>query len=220
MSDMILLVEDDPFLREGLSELFEREGYNVTAAANAKEAAAAILAASYSLIVLDVSLPDGNGIALCKTWRGDGLRTPILFLTALDDEVQIVRGLDAGGNDYVTKPFRMQELLSRIRALLRRNEPDRITASDIAVDMERMTVHKGDEAIYLTPTEFKILSMLLRNQNQIVTRTQLLELIWDADEQFIDDNTLSVHVRRLREKTGIDHIRTVRGVGYKWESQL
>jgi DNA-binding response OmpR family regulator len=111
----------------------------------------------------------------------------------------------------------MLELLSRIRALLRRNEPVKLQQSGLVIDMERMTVLNNGEVIYITPTEFKILSALMRNANQILTRSQLLETIWDVDEQFIDDNTLSVHVRRLREKIGAERIRTIRGVGYKWE---
>ena len=217
VNEAILLVEDDPFLREGLCELLNREGYAVTAAATATEGAVFLAGGHPALIILDIGLPDGNGVELCKKWRAEGKRMPILFLTAHDEEVQIVRGLDAGGNDYVTKPFRMLELLSRIRALLRGSEPAKLQQSGLVIDMERMTVTKDNEVIYITPTEFKILSALIRNANQILTRNQLLEKIWDVDEQFIDDNTLSVHVRRLREKIGAERIRTIRGVGYKWE---
>jgi len=216
----ILLVEDDSFLREGLSELMCKEGYAVTAVATAKEAMAALEVESHSLVVLDIGLPDGNGIELCRIWRAEGRLMPILFLTAHDEEVQIVRGLDAGGNDYVTKPFRILELLSRIRALLRKNEPVQIEQQGLAIDTGRMTVQKNGKSLYITPTEFKILSALIRNGNRILTRRQLLEMIWDADEQFIDDNTLSVHVSRLREKIGVEHIRTIRGVGYKWEESI
>lgn len=215
-----MLVEDDPFLRDGLCELLEREGYEVAVAASAKDANAILGVDSAVLIVLDIGLPDGNGIALCRQWRAQGRLMPILFLTAHDEEVQIVRGLDAGGNDYVTKPFRTMELMSRIRALLRRNEPVQMKCQGLAIDMGRMTVHKDGESLFITLTEFKILSALMRNANQILTRGQLLELIWDVGEQFIDDNTLSVHVSRLREKIGVERIRTIRGVGYKWEESL
>ena len=217
MKETILIVEDDLFLREGLCELLNREGYEVAAAANAAEGAVFLAGGHPALVILDIGLPDGNGVEQCKKWRAEGKRMPILFLTAHDEEVQIVRGLDAGGNDYVTKPFRMLELLSRIRALLRGCEPAKLQHSGLIIDMERMTVVKDNEVIYVTPTEFKILSALIRNANQILTRNQLLEKIWDVDEQFIDDNTLSVHVRRLREKIGAERIRTIRGVGYKWE---
>ena len=217
MSERILLVEDDLFLREGLCEVLEREGYAVFAAATVLEATKRMACEEPALAMLDVELPDGSGVALCRRWRTEGKQMPILFLTAHDEEVQIVRGLDAGGNDYVTKPFRVLELLSRIRALLRRREPVSLTQRGLSVDMERMVASKDGANLYLTPTEFKILAALMRNGSQILTRRQLLEMIWDADEQFIDDNTLSVHVRRLREKVGVERIRTMRGVGYKWE---
>jgi len=220
MNEPILLVEDDLMLREGLSELLTGEGYAVTAAASAKAAREAVGEGNPALILLDVGLPDGNGVELCREWRAEGRTLPILFLTAQDEEVSIVRGLDAGGNDYVTKPFRMLELLSRIRALLRRGEPAKLQQSGLVIDLERMIVQKDGEALYLTPTEFKILSALVRNAHQIITRNRLLEIIWDVDEQFIDDNTLSVHVRRLREKIGPERIRTIRGVGYKWEESV
>lgn len=220
MPTTILLVEDDLFLREGLFELLTREGYQVTAAASAMEAEAALAARNPDLIVLDIGLPDGSGLDLCRVWRAEGRQMPILFLTALSEEIQIVRGLDAGGNDYVTKPFRTLELLSRVRALLRRAEPTNLLQSDLSIDLARMTVNRNGESVFVTPTEFKILSALIRNKGQIMTRRQLLEVIWDAGEQFIDDNTLSVHVSRLREKVGVARIRTIRGVGYKWEDEV
>lgn len=220
MSDTILLVEDDLFLREGLCELLQREGYQVIATASAKEASSALAIESPSLVVLDIGLPDGNGLNLCKQWRSEGRQMPIVFLTAMDEEVQVVRGLDAGANDYVAKPFRTLELLSRIRAQLRRSAPAQIQQRGLSIDLGRMTVQKDGESVFVTPTEFKILSVLIRNPNQILSRRQLLEMIWDAGEQFIDDNTLSVHVSRLREKVGVERIRTIRGVGYKWEESV
>jgi len=212
----ILLVEDDDALRAALEELLRREGYEVKRAANFREARAG-LDAAIDLVMLDVTLPDGDGVSLCKLWRSEGVRTPILFLTAKDEELDIVRGLDAGGNDYVTKPFRMQELLSRIRALLRgRNTADSvISRSGIALDKSKLQASRDGEALILTLTEYKILSKLLSSRS-ILTRAALLESLWDADSRFIDDNTLSVHVSRLREKVGAGHIKTVRGVGYQW----
>ena len=211
----ILLVEDDTALRSGLAELFTREGYAVTLAANAAEARRHI-ADAIDLVVLDVTLPDGNGVSLCREWRDHGIATPILFLTAKDEEFDIVRGLDAGGNDYVTKPFRMMELLSRIRALLRRNTPAPVAASgDLTIDHTHMQVRCGGEIIPLTLTEYKVLHMLVSSR-AIVTRDQLLELLWDDGAKYVDDNTLSVHISRLREKIGAQHIKTVRGVGYQW----
>lgn len=212
----ILLVEDDTALRDALEELLLRQGYEVKKAANAAAARVA-LDAMIDLVMLDVTLPDGDGVELCRLWRSGGVETPILFLTAKDEELDIVRGLDAGGNDYVTKPFRMQELLSRIRVLLRgRNAAETvISRSGITLDKSKLQASRDGEALILTLTEYKILSKFLSSRS-ILTRSALLESLWDADSRFIDDNTLSVHVSRLREKVGAGHIKTVRGVGYQW----
>ena len=213
----ILLVEDDAVLRGGLTELFTREGYSVISAASAKEACKK-LSSNANLIVLDVGLPDGDGVSLCQQWRNSGVTVPILFLTAKDEEFDVVRGLDAGGNDYVTKPFRMMELLSRIRALLRTSRSQVSTTfsrSGVEVDQEHMQVRKNGEPLQLTLTEYRILLALIQ-RNTIVPRNVLLEALWDVDSKFIDDNTLSVHVSRLREKIGAEHIKTIRGVGYQW----
>ena len=212
----ILLVEDDTALRGALEELLCREGYEVIKASNVRTAQDA-MHSDIDLAMLDVGLPDGDGVSLCLQWRRAGVQTPILFLTAKDEELDIVRGLDAGGNDYVTKPFRMQELLSRIRALLRgRNTSESvISRSGITLDKSKLQASRDGEALILTLTEYKILSKLLSSRS-ILTRSALLESLWDADSRFIDDNTLSVHVSRLREKVGAGHIKTVRGVGYQW----
>ncbi len=211
----ILLVEDDTALRDALTELFTREGYTVISACNAAEAQSR-LSTRIDLIILDVTLPDGNGVTSCQKWRNQGITTPILFLTAKDEEFDIVRGLDAGGNDYVTKPFRMMELLSRIRALLRRNTPAPVTASgELEIDQAHMQVRRDGEIIPLTLTEYKVLNMLVSNRS-IVPREQLLAVLWDDGAKFVDDNTLSVHISRLREKIGTQHIKTIRGVGYQW----
>ena len=214
---LVLLIEDDAVLRGGLTELFTREGYNVISAASAKEAHE-MLSSSVNLIVLDVGLPDGDGVSLCQQWRSAGVAVPILFLTAKDEEFDVVRGLDAGGNDYVTKPFRMMELLSRIRALLRTSRSQvstMLSRSGIEVDQEHMQVRKDGEQLLLTLTEYRILLALMQ-RNSIVPRNVLLEDLLDVDSKFIDDNTLSVHVSRLREKIGAEHIKTIRGVGYQW----
>lgn len=218
MKAKILIVEDDIFLREGMEELLTKEGYEAVCAKNCAEAKTLFLGDTFDLIILDVMLPDGNGLDLCGYIRSTGADVPVLFLTACDEEFQIVRGLDAGADDYVTKPFRLLELLSRIRALLRRK-----TAStsyqfgDITLDTANMTVKKGGESLFLTPTEYQILSALIQNSGVIVTRGALLQRIWDSDGSFIDDNTLSVHISRLRDKIGGGHIATVRGAGYRWE---
>lgn len=219
MSAKILLVEDDAFLREGLCEMLEKEDYGVTAVSTILDARSKITD-GFNLVILDVMLPDGNGFDFCAEVRANGNAIPILFLTACDDEIQIVRGLDAGADDYVTKPFKLLELMSRVRALLRRNSASNIIqSSNIAIDTSNMTVKKNGEIIFVTKTEFQILSTLIRNNGIIVPRNSLLQNIWDDAGDFIDDNTLSVHISRLREKIGAEHIKTIRGVGYRWEGK-
>ena len=211
----ILLVEDDSALRSALEELLTREGYDVVRTSNVHSAKVA-MRSDIDLVMLDVGLPDGDGVNLCKQWRSEGVQTSILFLTAKDEELDVVRGLDAGGNDYVTKPFRMQELLSRIRALLRRNQKETsITRSGITLDTAKLQTSRDGEVLQLTVTEYKILAKLI-SERSIITRAALLDALWDVDSRFVDDNTLSVHVSRLREKVGSSHIKTIRGVGYQW----
>ena len=215
----ILLVEDDAFLRDGLCEMLEKESYSVTPVSTITDARREV-AGGFNLVILDVMLPDGNGFDFCAEVRANGNAIPILFLTACDDEIQIVRGLDAGADDYVTKPFKLLELMSRVRALLRRNSASNvIQSSNIAIDTSNMTVKKNGEIIFVTKTEFQILSTLIRNNGIIVPRNSLLQNIWDDAGDFIDDNTLSVHISRLREKIGAEHIKTIRGVGYRWEDK-
>ena len=212
---VLLLVEDDAVLRDGLTELFTRAGYGVIQAGSAREARRKLEDAVQG-IVLDVGLPDGDGVSLCREWRTQGDTRPILFLTARDEEFDVVRALDSGGNDYVTKPFRMQELLSRVRVLLRSVAPKKaLTRDGFTVDETRMQIIKDGAALPLTLTEYKILVLLLESK-AVVPRERLLQALWDDGGKFIDDNTLSVHMSRLREKVGAEHIRTVRGVGYQW----
>ena len=212
----ILLVEDDSVLREGLKELFVRDGYQVITAGSVREAKAN-LTEEVRAMVMDVGLPDGDGVSLCREWREAGETRPVLFLTARGEEFDVVRGLDSGGNDYVTKPFRMQELLSRVRVMLRNNQAAArpVSRGGFTVDRERMQVLKDGEPLPLTLTEYKILTMLMDRPN-VIPRDRLLEVLWDDGGKFIDDNTLSVHMSRLREKVGAEHIRTIRGVGYQW----
>lgn len=211
----LLLVEDDPVLRDGLTELFSRDGYQVVRAGSVREAREN-LTETVQIVVMDVGLPDGDGVSLCREWRAAGETRPILFLTARGEEFDVVRGLDSGGNDYVTKPFRMQELLSRVRVLLRGSRASApVQRGSFTTDRERMQVLKDGEPLALTLTEYKILTLLMDHPS-VVSRDQLLEILWDNGGKFIDDNTLTVHISRLREKVGADHIRTIRGVGYQW----
>ena len=213
---VLLLVEDDSVLRDGLSELFSRDGYRVVRAGSLREARE-LLTDEVRIVVMDVGLPDGDGVSLCREWRDAGKTCPILFLTARGEEFDVVRGLDSGGNDYVTKPFRMQELLSRVRVLLRNSQQASAPAQrgGFTTDRERMQVLKDGEPLALTLTEYKILTLLMDHPS-VVSRDRLLEILWDSGGKFIDDNTLTVHISRLREKVGADHIRTIRGVGYQW----
>lgn len=219
MNEKIFLLEDDAYLRDGLSEMLSGQGYAVTAAETISQARGIIASGVFDLIILDVMLPDGSGLDLCASLRASGVTSPILFLTACDDEINIVKGLDSGADDYVTKPFKLLELMSRVRALLRRsgNNLSLVSSDGIVIDMNNMTVKKNNETIFLTKTEFQILCCLIRNSGVIVTRDTLLKNIWDESGNFIYDNTLSVHMSRLREKIGFEHIVTVRGVGYRWE---
>lgn len=219
MNERIFLLEDDAFLRDGLSEMLQKEGYITKCASTCGEAKVLLSGSRFNLIIFDVMLPNGSGLDLCTEIRKADTNIPILFLTACDDEIQIVRGLDAGADDYVTKPFKLQELLSRIRALLRRNSNLIMKSKDIVINPQNITVMKNGKNIFVTPTEFQILSILIRNNGIIVTRNTLLQNIWDDNNNFIDDNTLSVHISRLREKIGAEHIVTIRGVGYRWEEQ-
>ena len=214
MQPTILLVEDDAVLRRGLAELFTREGCRVIEAASVREAKEK-LNGEVRAVVLDVGLPDGDGVTLCRQWRERGEQRPILFLTAKDEELDVVRALDSGGNDYVTKPFRMQELLSRVRVLLRSAKPQAVQRDSFTVDESKMQIVQDGAPLPLTLTEYKIVKMLMERRG-VVPRNLLLEVLWDDGSKFIDDNTLSVHMSRLREKIGAEHIKTIRGVGYQW----
>ena len=216
MREAILIVEDDPYLSQGLTELMEKSGYCPTSADSISSAKEALKQQRWDLVILDVTLPDGNGVQFCQSLRQEGCRTPILFLTARDEEFDIVRGLDAGGNDYVTKPFRIQELLSRIRVLLRKDPGTPWQVGTLEIDRQKMTVSKDGTLLSLTPTEFRLLLSFLE-QRGVVTRDVLLGALWDCGGKYVDDNTLSVHMSRLREKIGKEHIITLRGVGYQWK---
>ncbi len=216
MNEKLLLLEDDEFLRDGLTEILTKEGYELKAANCVATAESLISANTFDLMIFDVMLPDGSGFDLCSKIRSLGNDTPILFLTAKDDEIQIVRGLDLGADDYVTKPFKLLELLSRVRALLRRNKKSTVNSGGLVLDSVHFTAKKDGENILLTPIEFQLLHTIVSAKGNTVTRNSLLN-IWDDNNNFIDDNTLSVHISRLREKIGGAHIVTIRGIGYRWE---
>jgi DNA-binding response OmpR family regulator len=214
----LLIVEDErptaAFLRRGLSE----EGFAVDVAHDAPSAEEAVSLYDYDAIVLDVMLPGGDGLSLCKRWRATGLKTPILFLTARDEVADRVRGLDRGGDDYLVKPFAFAELLARIRALLRRAEmrtAPELRFGDLVIDTNRRQVTRNGRVVPLTMREYQLLEYLAHNAGKVVTRTDLWEHVWDSYDA-PDSNVVDVYIRYLRNKLGRDPdlITTVRGGGY------
>ncbi len=225
----ILLLEDDISLVDGLQYSLKKNGFDAEIVRTVSEALNSIEnIGKYDLLILDVTLPDGTGFDVCEAVRRQGQQVPIIFLTASDEEVNIIRGLDSGGDDYITKPFRLGELCSRIRALLRRagvsnaDSTTFIECGDITVDLLGSRALLNGKNLELTNAEYRLLCLLVRNVNRIVTREIILRELWDEAGNFVDNNTLSVYVRRLREKVETDpshprHLITVRGFGYQWK---
>lgn len=227
--DKILLLEDDVSLIDGLTYSLQRQGYEIDVLRTVAEALALLTNLSqYVLLLLDVTLPDGTGFEVCKRVRAQNQRIPIIFLTASDEEVSIIRGLDSGGDDYMTKPFKLGELCSRIRALLRRagvTKPassEIIQCGDTQIDLLGSRAYLDGKPLDLTGAEYRLLCLLVRNAGRVVTRDTILSELWDDAGNYVDGNTLSVYVRRLREKVEADpshplHLLTVRGFGYQWK---
>jgi two-component system response regulator RegX3 len=221
----VLLVEDDLSIIDGLEFSLQKNGFNVDIARTVKEAFLALNDKTYDLLIIDLALPDGSGFDICKKVRRSS-HVPIIFLTASDEEVNIVMGLDMGGDDYITKPFKLNELISRINALLRRAKLSNCTQHEIAsngitVKLLENRVWKDNREIELTASEYRLLCLLMQHPNSILTREMILDRLWDHNGNFIDDNTLSVYVRRLREKIEDDpenplFLLTARGLGYRW----
>ena len=223
----ILMVEDDNTIAFAVKYAVEQEGFNLDIAENLENARKIVNSKEYDLILLDVMLPDGNGYEFLKQLREHDEDTPVIFLTACDEEVNIVMGLDIGGDDYITKPFRVRELISRINAILRRKGKSQdsnkkiLKFKNISIHTLEARVFKNNEEIFLTSAEYKLLLILIQNKNMVLSRAQILEKLWDVTYDFINDNTLSVYIKRLREKIEDDsskpqYILTVRGLGYKW----
>lgn len=218
----ILLVEDDKTIALGLSYSLEKEGYGVKGCHDAASALREIQGRRFDLVILDVSLPDGNGYDLCRAVKA-GSDTPVIFLTVYNEESNVVRGLDMGADDYVAKPFRLRELLSRVKAVLRRaggGDKDEIGIGGLIIQTKQARVTKAGAEVSLTALEYRLLLTLAANRGQLLTRSQLLEDIWDIGGDFVNDNTLTVYIKRLREKIEDDPqnpalIRTVRGLGYR-----
>lgn len=228
MRNRILLLEDDISLVGGLKYSLNRNGFDVELVRTVEEAMSHLPEiGAYDLLILDVTLPDGTGFEVCEKVRKQGKQIPIIFLTASDEEVNVIRGLDSGGDDYVTKPFKLGELCSRIRALLRRtgisnqNSNTVIEYGDVSIDLLGSRVLLRGKTLDLTSAEYRLICLLVRNVNRVTTRNSILNELWDSTGDFVDDNTLSVYVRRLREKIEVDpshpeHLITVRGFGYQW----
>ncbi len=217
----ILLVEDDRDIVANLSEFLESEGFAVRQASGQKTALQLLETEQFQLVLLDISLSDGNGFAICSAIKS-GYQIPVIFLTASSDEYSTVTGFELGADDYIAKPFRPRELILRIRNILRltSNAGNLIRLGDVQVDTVRGTATKCGRDLYLSALEYRLLLMLLNHRGMVLTRTQLLEHIWDMGGEFVNDNTLTVYIKRLREKIEDDPqnpsmIKTVRGLGYR-----
>ncbi|MDE7312413.1 MAG: response regulator transcription factor [Eubacterium sp.] len=219
--EQIFLVEDDREIAKNLARLLQSEGFTVTHAAGQKEAASKFVTGKYGLALIDISLPDGNGFAVCTQLR-QMQEIPVIFLTASGDEASVVTGLNMGADDYVTKPFRPRELVARIKAALRKSMPasQTITVLGLCVDMANGIVKKDGREILLSALEYRLLLIFVNNPKMVLTRDRLLNELWDASGEFVTDNTLTVYIKRLREKIEDDSaapriILTVRGMGYR-----
>ncbi len=219
----ILFVEDDHSIAMGLEYSLKQEGYEVCTCHSASEAYEALERDVFDLCLLDVTLPDGSGYDICRRAKRRE-ETAVIFLTACDDEGNVVMGLDMGADDYIVKPFRIRELLSRMRSVFRRYQkadrtPQTFTVGDISIHPLQAKVYKNGEELPLTAMEYRLLLTLAKAEGKVLTRNQLLESLWDIGGEYVNDNTLTVYIKRLRDKLGDDGkqelIKTVRGLGYQ-----
>lgn len=225
----IFLVEDDLSLIHGLSFAIKKQGYELTIARTSLEAEQLWANVNYDLVILDVTLPDGSGFDLCQKIRSSS-KIPIMFLTAADEETDMIMGLDIGGDDYMTKPFKLAVFLSRVNALLRRSEnfnqrqtEPELQSNGIRVQFLKQNVTKNGVPLSLTANEYKLLCLLMENPNIVLSPEQILSKLWDCEEKYIDNNSLTVYIRRLRKKiednpADPQKIVTVRRMGYKWNT--
>ncbi len=218
----IFVLEDDSAIGMGLTYSLENEGYSVTLAKTVSDAMKIIEKEQFSLYILDLTLPDGSGYDVCRRIKEKG-DLPVIFLTAFDDEVNVVMGFELGADDYISKPFRLKELLVRIKSVLRRYNKDSadgiIRIKELTINTNEAKVYKNGSEIVLTAMEYRLLLILLNNRGTVLSRAKLLENIWDIDSAFVEDNTLTVYIKRLRDKIEEDianpvYIKTVRGLGY------
>ena len=217
----VFLLEDDEAIGIGLKYSLENEGYTVTIATSVKSAFEIINKEKFALYILDLTLPDGSGYDVCKKIKSIG-DFPVIFLTAYDDEVNVVMGLELGADDYISKPFRVKELIARIKSVLRRYNRESkgiIKIGNVLINTNKATVFKNGQEVILTAMEYKLFLILLNNRGNILSRNKLLEYIWDVEGDFVNDNTLTVYIKRLRDKIEDDPsapmiIKTIRGLGY------
>lgn len=221
----VFLLEDDEAIGIGLKYSLENEGYTVTIATSVKSAFEIINKEKFALYILDLTLPDGSGYDVCKKIKSIG-DFPVIFLTAYDDEVNVVMGLELGADDYISKPFRVKELIARIKSVLRRYNRESkgiIKIGNVLINTNKATVFKNGKEVILTAMEYKLFLILLNNRGNILSRNKLLEYIWDVEGDFVNDNTLTVYIKRLRDKIEDDPsapmiIKTIRGLGYVIEN--
>ncbi len=221
----VFLLEDDAAIGIGLKYSLENEGYTVTIATSVKSAFEIINKEKFALYILDLTLPDGSGYDVCKKIKSIG-DFPVIFLTAYDDEVNVVMGLELGADDYISKPFRVKELIARIKSVLRRYNRESkgiIKIGNVLINTNKATVFKNGQEVILTAMEYKLFLILLNNRGNILSRNKLLEYIWDVEGDFVNDNTLTVYIKRLRDKIEDDPsapmiIKTIRGLGYVIEN--
>lgn len=221
----VFLLEDDEAIGIGLKYSLENEGYTVTIATSVKSAFEIINKEKFALYILDLTLPDGSGYDVCKKIKSIG-DFPVIFLTAYDDEVNVVMGLELGADDYISKPFRVKELIARIKSVLRRYNRESkgiIKIGNVLINTNKATVFKNGQEVILTAMEYKLFLILLNNRGNILSRNKLLEYIWDVEGDFVNDNTLTVYIKRLRDKiedapSAPMIIKTIRGLGYVIEN--
>jgi DNA-binding response OmpR family regulator len=231
--ERILIVEDERAVARGLEYGLQMEGFETVWAATGQQAVDLARSQEPHLILLDIRLPDMSGFDVCRKLRAEGKRQPILMLTALDEETDRVLGLELGADDYVVKPYSLREVISRIRALLRRAYGElaapyggeQLAFGDVVLDLERLQVRHGGQLVYLTPTEFRLLHHLVSNPDRPFSRSELIEAVWGYDSEVSQDRTVDVHIRHLRQKLEEDPAHpcwlvTVRGTGYKFERSL
>jgi DNA-binding response OmpR family regulator len=213
----ILFVEDDEIIASGLRYALESEGYSVTYCDTSAKAICSLSEKMFDLGIIDIGLPDGSGFDICKKLKAQG-DVSVIFLTAIDDEANTIRGFDMGADDYITKPFRLRELLSRVKAVMRRYEGgsgDVVWLGDVMINTRLLKATQNGKELELTAIEYRLLLHFAAHKGQTLTRKQILDSLWDGAGNFVNDNTLTVYIKRLREKVGESLIQTVRGVGYK-----